>query len=204
MYLRHFPTLPTHRPRLASFMIPIIFAVWWSFTDDTEKIRSVCGAVIYAFIESAYLTFHEGHFNSTFAQFWCNIWYHPIVMDVYRRAAIPALTAFLLDRSDLLRFHFDHDPLVLASVLAVCLMPINIWCLEAVQGYLIILLYGENIAWDYSYSKFSFAGGNCNLAMVVEWLVFGLALERIYWPFIVPVFEGRSVGVGAAEYGIWF
>ncbi|KAF4656771.1 hypothetical protein FOL47_008749 [Perkinsus chesapeaki] len=204
MYLRHFPTLPEYRPLMASLMVPIIFALWFTFTDFTGKIMSFCGAVMYAFIESTYLTFHEGHFHSSFAQFWCNIWYNPIVTEVYRRHAIPALTNLLVENSQFFQAHFGEDPLVLASVLAVCLMPLNIWCLEVVQGYLIIFLYGKNIAWDYSYSKFAVMHGNCNLTMFPEWLAFGLILERIYWPFIVPFFEGRVVGVAQHEYGIWF
>ena len=59
--------------------------------------------------------------HSSFAQFWSNVIWTPMIMHGYRS-------------------------LVTNPYLRVALFPLNIWWLEIVEGYIIMFIFGRNVA----------------------------------------------------------
>ncbi|ETV75300.1 hypothetical protein H257_10483 [Aphanomyces astaci] len=94
-------------------------------------------------------TCRAGH--TTWAQFWANVVYTPVLLYAYR-AVVPS------------------------AVLRVLLFPCNIWLLEILEGYTLMLLFGRNIAWTYTTSD-AYCHGNIRLGFWKLWLVLGLVLE---------------------------
>jgi hypothetical protein len=145
--------------RLRGLVIVVsVFLGWLMLTDLSSKIRSLLGAVCFYFIESTYVWFHGKPFHSTFAQFWNNIWSHPLIADIY-------FTGILSDSGPVVR---------------IALYPLVIWGLELVQCTVLKSVYGRNIAWDYTGNRFSRFGGAIDLGMAIEWWLLGAAMEFIY------------------------
>ena len=77
----------------------------------------------------------------------------------------------------LLPFFFTLYPLLLnSSVLRVILFPLFIWSLEIIEGYVLIFMFGKNIAWTYS-GKDAFFNGNIKLGYFKLWLILGVFYE---------------------------
>lgn len=141
-------------------LVVSLFTVWWIVTDPWLKLRSVAGATIFYFMESTYVWLHGKPFHSTFAQFWNNVWSHPLIADFY--------------------FLFIAE--TWGSFLRIACYPVVIWSLELLQDSVIRKVYGRNVAWDYSGNKFSLFKGAIDLSMAGEWWLLGIAMEYIYSP----------------------
>ena len=148
-------------------LVIALFGTWWWFSSVSLKVRSVIGAVAFFFIESSYLFVHGKGFRSTFAQFWNNVWSHPLISDVFFRLVAP-----------------DWNP-----YLRILAYPLVIWGLELVQSRTITVVYGCNVAWDYSGNRWSRFGGAIDLSMFTEWWLLGAAMEFLYYPYIVRTLE---------------
>jgi hypothetical protein len=155
-------------------VVALLYVVWWNSTTTRTKIIAILGACGYSCIEYTWYTVttedEHGHVIftpgeptcrqgfTTFAQWWANVLYIPILLHVYH-AIVPI------------------------AWLRLVLFPFNVWVLEIVEGYFLMLVYGRNVAWDYTDSQ-SYFHGNITLSHWNVWLVLGLVVEAL--SFVVP------------------
>ena len=119
-------------------------------------VRSFFSAVAFALIESVYCGLDGKPFGSSTAQFWNNIWSHPIIADMYWEV-------------------MPDMPWV-----RVVMYPVLIWGIEIGQGTVIKFVYGRNVAWDYSINKWGRMDGLIDLSMIFELWILGLVMEFVY------------------------
>merc|ERR1711920_248203 len=98
----------------------------------------------------------------SWAQFWGNLLYIPLLLDAY-------LTLFSG-----------------APLLGVVLFPLNVWLLEIVEGHVIIWVYGRNVAWCYSDYAGCYCNGCVRLGHAPFWLGLG-AMATVLYPWLVWV-----------------
>ncbi|ETV99827.1 hypothetical protein H310_07869 [Aphanomyces invadans] len=96
-------------------------------------------------------TCRAGH--TTWAQFWANVLYTPVLLFTFRQV-------------------------VSSAFVRVVLFPCNIWLLEIVEGYALMLLFGRNIAWTYTTND-AYCHGNIRLGFWKQWLALGIVLECV-------------------------
>ena len=77
-----------------------------------------------------------------------------------------------------------YRELIAESWLRVALFPFNIWLLEIVQGYAMIMIFGKNIAWFYG-GWDAWFHGNIKLTYFVPWCFLGLVIEFAYVPILL-------------------
>lgn len=147
-------------PATKTFLILTLFIGWWLVSNPSLRIRSVLAAVAFFFIESVYLKLQSKANRSTFAQFWNNIWSHPLIADFYFRDLAGDWS----------------------SASRILLYPIVIWGLELLQNKVMIRVYGKNVAWDYSGSRYAKFQGVIDLSMAPEWWMLGIVMEYVYMP----------------------
>eukprot|EP00656_Telonema_subtile_P001002 TRINITY_DN10478_c0_g1_i3.p1 TRINITY_DN10478_c0_g1~~TRINITY_DN10478_c0_g1_i3.p1 ORF type:complete len:175 (+),score=20.04 TRINITY_DN10478_c0_g1_i3:164-688(+) len=121
------------------------------FYPSQIKIRALVCATIYSFVESAFTVVERhGQYTST-AQFWGNLLYIPVLLDLYGSV-------------------FEEWP-----VLYVGFFPFNVWILEVVLHALFLLLYGRNVAWCYRDYSDEYLNGCVRVGHGAAWLVMGMA-----------------------------
>jgi hypothetical protein len=161
------------------FIVELVYA-YLHLTTPLHRAGGLVGALVFVLIETFWLTITSedadgtvtitgvsswslGH--SSFAQFWSNVIFTPLILFAYRS-------------------------LLTSAVLRILLFPINIWCLEIVEGYIIMFIFGKNIAWEYR-GPDSFFHGNIKLQYAVPWVGLGvvveLAWERVFLPVMIKV-----------------
>ena len=113
-------------------LILALFGVWTITSTPSLRIRSVISAVAFYFIEATYLYVQGKGFHSTFAQFWCNVWSHPLISDLIFLTLLPNSS----------------------SLVRVGIFPLVIWALELTQSVVLRSVYGRNVAWDYTGNKY--------------------------------------------------
>eukprot|EP00520_Triparma_pacifica_P016048 CAMPEP_0118666872 /NCGR_PEP_ID=MMETSP0785-20121206/19462_1 /TAXON_ID=91992 /ORGANISM="Bolidomonas pacifica, Strain CCMP 1866" /LENGTH=172 /DNA_ID=CAMNT_0006561243 /DNA_START=261 /DNA_END=775 /DNA_ORIENTATION=+ len=74
------------------------------------------------------------------------------------------------------------------SALKVVLFPFNIWWLEIVEGYILLFIFGRNVAWEYR-GKFAYFHGTITLEYYPLWLGLGLVLEVLWDGFIIDLLK---------------
>lgn len=80
------------------------------------------------------------------------------------------------------------------TIFRILLWPINIWVLEVIEGYILILLYGYNPAWTY-YGSDVFFSGNVKLGYFKFWLPMGVFMEFWGWNLLLSVSQSLALGV---------
>lgn len=159
---------------LKFFLIVSIICMYFKLTDSTTRSGGCVGSLVFVIIETLWTTFFhsdirgkmsfgwKGKFgHSSFAQFWSNIIFTPMMLFQYR--------------------YIIHN-----STMRVILFPLNIWWLEIVEGYLLIFLFGKNIAWEY-YGWDAYCHGNIKLQFYIPWVCLGLVVESL-WIYMYPIF----------------
>jgi hypothetical protein len=96
-------------------------------------------------------------------RFWANVFYSPILLELYRTHLFPDSPYYI----------------------RILLFPMNVWVLEIIEGYVIIFIFGRNVAWEYK-GWDSYFHGNIKLQYVVNWLGMGVAVELFYDQILVP------------------
>mmetsp|Transcript_23542 Transcript_23542/g.46826 ORF Transcript_23542/g.46826 Transcript_23542/m.46826 type:complete len:354 (+) Transcript_23542:56-1117(+) len=143
--------LTTTLHRSGAFCAAVAFIAietgWTSFAVEDEKTGSV--------------TLHFppkklGH--SSFAQFWSNVIFTPLILHFYRSLVSPWWARVLL-------------------------FPCNIWALEIIEGYILMFLFGRNVAWEYRGSS-AFFHGNITLDYLLPWMLLGGAVEAAWEPLL--------------------
>lgn len=133
---------------------------WKSHVSDLQIGLALVGASFFAVIETTFTTLRSedvktgkvtwgwrgqvGH--SSFAQFWANILYLPVLLDVYRNVLLP------------------HVP----PILRVLLFPLNIWILEIIEG-LHRESYVNNTSHRNSHGKYS-APSSLFISLSLSWI----------------------------------
>lgn len=102
---------------------------------------------------------------TTFAQWWANVVYAPVLLHGYWRLVPPS------------------------AWLRVLCFPLNVWALEIVQGYGLAFVYGgKNPAWHYS-DRWALFDGHITLSHWNLWLLLGAAVHF----FAAPWMEERAM-----------
>jgi hypothetical protein len=157
----------------------ILAYIWFNHYDMATKLRSICYATMYSIIEYSWYatttlqpdgslkftpfakTCRKGF--TTWAQWFCNVLYTPIMIDIY--------------------FHFFEFSL-LGYLLGFTLFPFNIWIAEFIMGYYLLLVWNTR-AWEYDGND-AYFHGNIKIGHAKLWLLLfiGIVLSR---PFIVSM-----------------
>ena len=158
----------------SAFIMELVVA-YMNYTTPLHRAGALIGALAFVVIETFWTTIttedsagkvaicgwngHLGH--SSFAQFWSNVIFTPLIL-----------------------FHYRN--IVTDCCLRVFLFPINIWLLEIIEGYVIMFLFGKNVAWEYRGDD-AYFHGNVKLGYAVPWIVLGLVVELGWDPAIMPL-----------------
>ncbi|RKP05086.1 hypothetical protein THASP1DRAFT_33086 [Thamnocephalis sphaerospora] len=158
-------------PMFGWLLLALTTAGWIYLLEPDVKLRAIFHAACFSVIEFTFYSVtvempngdiilrpfskdcRAGH--TTIQQFFANVFYTPILVDVYF-ALMP-----------------DY------WLLRVLLFPINIWLLEVVEGYVLTFLYGYNPAWVY-YGHDVFFSNNIKLSYWPYWLMLGGVLELAF------------------------
>jgi len=144
-------------PRNIRFaVIGLLFLMWLRFYPLGMQLRSIICAMLYSCTEYTFTFFERGKSYTSFAQFWGNLLYVPILLDLY---------GYLL----------GHLPLPY-----IVLFPFNIYLLEIVEGTLITWAYGRNVAWCYSDYSDCFWNDCCRWGHGPFWLGLGAKCFLLY------------------------
>ena len=158
----------------SAFLMELITA-YIELTTPLHRAGAVIGALIFVVIETFWLTITTeddagnvtitgwsgelGH--SSYAQFWSNVIFTPLILFLYRAV-------------------------VTHPILRVLLFPVNIWLLEIIEGYIIMFLFGRNVAWEYRGAD-AFFHGNIKLGYAAPWIALGLVVELAWESVILPL-----------------
>ncbi|GMH92117.1 hypothetical protein TrVE_jg8914 [Triparma verrucosa] len=146
------------------------------FTTDEHRAGACLAALGFIVIETTWTTIAKedpatgnvsltlkpeklGH--SSFAQFWSNVIWTPMILYGYRS-------------------------LVANSWLRVALFPLNIWWLEIVEGYILMFIFGRNVAWEYR-GRLAYFHGNITLQYYLPWAFLGGVVQLAWAPVIDPL-----------------
>ena len=122
-------------------------------------VRTLLAAFIYSLTESCFTYCESGYAFTSWAQFYCNLLYVPILLDLYGKL-------------------FSSLPW-----LYVLCFPLNIYILEIIVGHFLIWLHGYNVAWCYRDYTDSYANGCFRLAHAPFWLGLGFCTHSL-WPIV--------------------
>ena len=157
--------------RQVRLLVLTSFLFLWLFCYPAPvQLRSILAASGYTFIEYIFTYFSDGKSFTSFAQFWGNLVYTPILLDLYWNAIIG-------ETYDLSVFGTT------AGLMYVVLFPFNIWLLEIVLDQWFMLVYGRNVAWCYCTYSDSYVGGALRLGHAVYWILMGIGCLVVY-PYI--------------------
>jgi len=164
-------TTPTHRAAacLTALAFVGIETTWTTISSEDSS-----GAV--SIQHPAKWLSNIGH--SSFAQFWSNVVFAPLIMHGYRSLLAGTTLPFRLAR--------------------VALFPFNIWGLEIVEGYVIMMVFGRNVAWEYT-GRDAWFHGNVKGDYWLPWLGLGAVVELLWEPVIERGIE-EATRSGVAPY----
>ncbi len=137
-----------------------------AFTTEQHRAASVVAACAFSLVETTWTSlFIDGKLglrvgHTTWAQWWGNILYTPILLFGYRAA-------------------------LSSAIFRIAFFPLNIWALEICLGYSFIFLFGRNIAWYYDEPD-AFFHGNIRLYYAIPWWVLGAIVELVWDPLLLP------------------
>lgn len=134
----------------------VLTLAWVALYPTGLKLRCALCAVIYSFTESSFTYFERGACYTSVAQFFGNLLYIPVLLDVYG-------------------IYLENRPL-----LYVLFFPLNVWLLELVEGALIVWVFGHNVAWCYLDYADEFAWGWLRVGHAVWWWGMGVACLLAY------------------------
>lgn len=129
---------------------------WAIFLPNPSKLRAMFGATAYSFIEYSFTYLNDGKAYTSFAQYFGNLIYVPVLLDGYG-------------------FLFYHN-----KFMYVLLFPFNIWLLEIVLDCIFQVLYGRNVAWCYHSYNDSKLNGIIRIGHGKFWILLGIACYIIY------------------------
>lgn len=115
----------------------------------------------------------QGKFGHTsFAQFWSNVVWGSMLLFRYR----DVVEGIGLEEG------------WARSALFVFMFPFNVWWLEIVEGYILMFLFGRNVAWVYR-GKSAYFHGTITIDYFVPWLGLGAVLELLWDSVILSLIK---------------
>ncbi|GMH62844.1 hypothetical protein TrRE_jg11155 [Triparma retinervis] len=190
------PSTPGERLLALCYKSAFLALLLWGYlncTSSLDRAGSVGVAVVFIVIELTWTTIaHEdpktgsvsvkgwqGKFgHSSFAQFWSNVVWGSMLLFRYREV----IGLFGLEEG------------WARSALFVFMFPFSVWWLEIVEGYILIFLFGKNVAWEYK-GKAAYFHGTITIEYFVPWLGLGAAIELLWDSLILDLIkEGRCSG----------
>ena len=160
---------------LRCLLVAAMLVAWFCCYPAATKVRSFAAAAVYSFIEFSFTTLQNGKGFTSFAQFWGNLLYTPILLDVYYDVIVSACGSSDNGPENAP----PPTPTMLAYVTYVLLFPVNVWLLELVLDRLFLVVYGRNVAWCYCTDTDSYAGGTVRLGHGKYWLAMGAACAML-------------------------
>mmetsp|Transcript_91295 Transcript_91295/g.182049 ORF Transcript_91295/g.182049 Transcript_91295/m.182049 type:complete len:243 (-) Transcript_91295:165-893(-) len=185
------PTIAAQRPFAAFYKLLLVCLIVYGYQNYTTPFHRAGGLVCalgFVLIETTWTSIATEdpitgaltvsfrpvrHGHSSFAQFWINVIFTPGLLFLYRS---------LVSQAFLLVPGFMQY----VSIVRVLCFPVNIWCLEIIEGYLLMLFFGRNVAWEYRGPK-AYFHGNITLEYYIPWCLLGGAVEAFYDYAIVPI-----------------
>lgn len=156
------------QPRLVRLVVIGILAILWLLYYPFDiKLRSIICAAVYSCTEYTFTLFERNTSYTSFEQFWGNLLYVPVLLEVYG-------------------YYLGENP-----VAYILLFPMNIWILEVVEGGLLMWVYGRHVAWNYSDYSDCFCFDCCRLGHAPFWLGLGAACYFAY-PMLQSVTTSSS------------
>lgn len=157
-------------------LLYVILFYYFQWTTPIHRAAACIGAPLFTLIETMWTTvthenpetgvvtirgFHGYIGHSSFAQFWANVIFLPMLLFAYRA-------------------------LVSNVFLRLIWFPLNVWWLEMVEGYIIMFFFGRNVAWEYR-GREAFFHGNITLQYYLPWFGMGLFVELVWEPILLPL-----------------
>ena len=139
---------------------------WLYFYDPPTQLRSLLAATAYTFIEYIFTGYENSDNFTSFAQFWGNLLYTPILLDVYWSVVVGSSDGGM--------------PSALQAMSYVMLFPFNVWLLEIVLDQWFLIVYGRNVAWCYCTYTDSLVGGSVRVGHALYWLLLGMGCLVVY------------------------
>ena len=140
-----------------------LMLAWLIAYPTSLKLRSFAASLAYSFIEHNFTRLSDGKAFTSLAQFWGNLLYTPVLLDVYWYM-----------------FFGDAGGGVVPTLLYIGLFPFNVWILEMVLDRLFIICYTRNVAWCYCTYSDSACGGALRLGHGIWWLLMGVACRWLF------------------------
>ena len=149
-------TFPKKKKLLRQCLFYSIMVLWIMFLPLAYKLRAIFGATAYSFIEYTFTYMNKGKAYTSFAQYFGNLVYVPILLDIYA--------------------HY----LYYNKYFYVLLFPINIWLLEIILDGIFQLIYGRNVAWCYHSYDDSKLNGIIRIGHGKFWILLGIVCYLMY------------------------
>ena len=137
-------------------LVAAIVLIWFLLYPRGLQLRSFAAASAYTIIEYNFTWVSDGKAFTSLAQFWGNLLYTPILLDVYWH-------------------YFGRSP-----ILYILCFPFNVWLLEIILDRLFIICYTRNVAWCYCTYSDSACGGAIRLGHGIWWLLMGAGCWIIF------------------------
>jgi len=154
------PQMPQQQRILRYCVLACLLCSWLVAYPRALQLRCLMVASVYSGMESTFTFFERGRPFTSFEQFWGNLLYIPVLLDLYGVLLGKHMIAYII------------------------LFPFNIWLLEIVLGYFYIWTFGHNVAWCYLDYSDSYFTGNIRLGHGVFWLALG-AICFFFYPMLV-------------------
>jgi hypothetical protein len=158
-----FHAFPAHRRRARLLGVIALLGAWMVWLPRPLQMRAILAASCYSFLEYGFTALvSSGRPFTSFAQFWGNLLYVPVLLDAYATAVDGVAQGWV------------------RPLLYIGCFPLNVWLLELVLDQLFLLVYNRNVAWCYCTYADSHAGGALRTGHAVYWLLMGAALFFTY------------------------
>lgn len=148
-------TIPCRTP-LRLVVLALSALLWLLLLPLDLKLRCILCGLLYSGMEFTFTLLERGAPYTSFAQFWGNLLYLPLLLDVY---------GYFLSAS---------------PALYVLCFPLNIWVLELVLGSVFWWVYGHNVAWNYLDYADAYCSGCIRVGHGLFWLVLGVVCFTAY------------------------
>ena len=145
-------------------LLTVALYLWYMFYSPPVQLRSILAASAYTFIEYSFTYFSDGKPFTSFGQFWGNLLYTPVLLDVYWDCIVGK----------------GKEITTAAGFIYVILFPFNVWMLEIVLDQWFLLVYNRNVAWCYCTYSDSHVRGVVRVGHGIYWLIMGFVLLQIY------------------------
>jgi len=158
-----------------------LWSLWIVFVPLDQKLLAFCASNIFAVIELIFTGIKYGKPKTTFAQYWIALLVFPVISPVFRTMV-------------------NHELDYIGITLRIIFFPLFMWIVETIEGYILIVFYGNNPAWDYSDSQWSsknrthwrngfrtgedsYFHGNIKIKYYMLWWILGIITEVAFIMF---------------------